>query len=118
MKQADSAKKSPQTYTGSAHQTNDFQEFVRTEILRRSINDVKHRAAELASPKKYDKVKSKVAGNFKSQEKAKLRNKRVAVLKAKDELYAQQLLSSHRFIGSNGEYFVFEEDFSNEKNSA
>jgi len=74
---------------------------------------VKHRAAEMASPKKYDKVKSKVAGNFKSVEKAKIRNKRIAVLKAKDELYAQQLLSSHRFIGSNGEYFVFEEESPN-----
>ena len=71
----------------TGHQTNDFQEFVRTEILRRSIHDVKSRAAELASPKKYDKVKSKVAGNFISQEKAKKRSKRIAVLKAKDELY-------------------------------
>jgi hypothetical protein len=112
MKRADSAKKSPEKHFG---QSDDFQEFVRTEILRRSINDVRHRAAELASPKKYEKVKSKVAGNFESQKQAKKRNNRIAVLKAKDELYTQQLLSSHRFIGANGEYYVFEEDFQNQK---
>jgi hypothetical protein len=76
---------------------------------------VRNRAAELASPKKYEKVKSKVAGNFESQKQAKKRNNRIAVLKAKDELYTQQLLSSHRFIGANGEYYVFEEDFQNQK---
>jgi hypothetical protein len=76
---------------------------------------VRYRAAELASPKKYEQVKSKVAGNFVSQKQAKKRNTRIAVLKAKDELYTQQLLSSHRFIGSNGEYYVFEEDYTNEK---
>lgn len=64
MKRADSAKKSPEKNFG---QSDDFEEYVRTEILRRSINDVRHRAAELASPKKYEKVKSKVAGNFESQ---------------------------------------------------
>jgi hypothetical protein len=63
MKRADSAKKSPEKQYG---QSDDFQKYVRTEILRRSINDVRHRAAELASPKKYEKVKSKVAGNFES----------------------------------------------------
>jgi len=63
MKRADSAKKSPEK---QYDQSDDFQKYVRTEILRRSINDVRHRAAELASPKKYEKVKSKVAGNFES----------------------------------------------------
>ena len=67
------------------------------------------------SPKKYEQVKSKVVGNMVSQKQAKKRNTRIAVLKAKDELYTQQLLSSHKFIGSKGEYFVFEEDFSAEK---
>jgi hypothetical protein len=42
------------------------QQYVKTEILRRSINDVKQRAEVMHSPKKYDNVKSKVAGNFKS----------------------------------------------------
>ena len=64
MKRADSAKKSPQKNSG---QSEDFNEYIRTEILRRSINDVRSRAAELASPKKYENVKSKVAGNFVSQ---------------------------------------------------
>ena len=45
---------------------------------------------------------------------AKKRNTRISVLKANDELYTQQLLSSHRFVGSNGEYYVFEEDFKNQ----
>ena len=105
MKRADSAKKSPEKHLSESA---DFQEYIRTEILRRSINDVRHRAAELASPKKYEKVKSKVAGNFESQKQAKKRNTKIAVLKAKDELYTQQLLSSHRFIGANGEYFAME----------
>lgn len=65
------------------------------------------------SPKKYDNVKSKVAGNFKSQSQAKKRQSRVALLKAKDELIAEQLLSGHKFIGANGE--IYDDDISGSK---
>jgi len=51
----------------------DAKEYKRTEILRRSIQEVKKRAALMHSPKKYDKVKSRIAGNFISQLEAKKR---------------------------------------------
>ena len=81
------------------------QQYVKTEILRRSINDVRNRAEAMHSPKKYENVKSKVAGNFKSQSQAKKRQSRVALLKAKDELISEQLLSGHKFIGANEELY-------------
>ena len=54
----------------------DLEEYKRTEIIRKSVNDVKLRAAAEAerrkSPRKtYANVKSKVAGNMKSQKNAK-----------------------------------------------
>jgi predicted transposase YbfD/YdcC len=54
----------------------EVEEYKRTELLRRSVTDVKMRAANDAirrqSPSKtYSGVKSKVAGNMKSQRKAK-----------------------------------------------
>jgi len=57
----------------------DIEEYKRTEIIRRSVNDVKTRAAVEAerrrSPiKTYSNVKSKVAGNMKSLKKAKKMN--------------------------------------------
>ena len=111
-----SAKKSPtkRSYQEPTDSADISHQYVKTEILRRSIIDVKTRAAEMHSPKKYDQVKSKVAGNFKSQSQAKKRNSRVALLKAKDELITEQLLSGHKFIGSNGEY---EGDYSGSKAS-
>ena len=54
----------------------EMQEYKRTELLRKSVNDVKTRARVEAerrqSPTKtYSNVKSKIAGNMKSQKKAK-----------------------------------------------
>lgn len=54
----------------------DMEEYRRTELIRKSVNDVKMRAMQdaerRASPRKqYANVKSKVAGNLKSQKKAK-----------------------------------------------
>ena len=54
----------------------DLEEYKRTEILRKSMNDVKSRAhveeGRRKSPTKtYSAVKSKIAGNLKSQKKAK-----------------------------------------------
>ena len=54
----------------------DLEEYKKTEILRKSVNDVKARAQATAerrqSPRKtYSGVKSKIAGNMKSQKKAK-----------------------------------------------
>ena len=67
-----SAKKSPTKYSYPAYPKLESdldinQQYVKTEILRRSINDVRNRAEAMHSPKKYENVKSKVAGNFKSQ---------------------------------------------------
>ena len=50
---------------------NDLDEYARTELLRKSVNDVKARAAaneaRRQSPRKtYSGVKSKIAGNMKS----------------------------------------------------
>ena len=57
----------------------DVEEYKRTELLRKSVNDVKLRAADARerreSPSKtYSGVKSKIAGNMKSQKKAKKMN--------------------------------------------
>ena len=54
----------------------DIEEYKKTEIIRKSIADVKKRAAEQdvirKSPLKvYANVKSRIAGNMKSQKKAK-----------------------------------------------
>ena len=54
----------------------DLEEYKRTELLRKSVNDVRTRAQQTAerrqSPSKtYSGVKSKIAGNMKSQKKAK-----------------------------------------------
>ena len=54
----------------------DIEEYKRTELIRRSVNDVKIRAAadkeRRESPRKtYGGVKSKIAGNMKSQKKSK-----------------------------------------------
>ena len=54
----------------------DMAEYKRTELLRKSVNDVKVRAAADAkrrqSPMKtMSGVKSKIAGNMRSQKKAK-----------------------------------------------
>ena len=57
-------------------QDNLISELKRTAILRRSIKDVKKRASEIKTPKKYDKVKSKVRGNLDSQERARKRKQR------------------------------------------
>ena len=54
----------------------DLEEYKKTEIIRKSIADVKKRAAEAEiirkSPEKvYANVKSRIAGNMKSLKKAK-----------------------------------------------
>ena len=54
----------------------DLEEYKRTELIRKSVADVKIRAAieeeRRKSPiKTYSGVKSKIAGNMKSQKKAK-----------------------------------------------
>ena len=54
----------------------DLEEYKRTELIRKSVADVKIRAAaeeeRRKSPMKtYGGVKSKIAGNMKSQKKAK-----------------------------------------------
>ena len=54
----------------------DMEEYRKTELIRKSVNDVKMRAQKdaerRASPtKQYANVKSKIAGNMKSQKKAK-----------------------------------------------
>jgi hypothetical protein len=54
----------------------DLEEYKRTEILRKSVADVKLRAAADAERRKspiktYSGVKSKIAGNMRSQKKAK-----------------------------------------------
>ena len=58
---------------------NDVEEYRKTELVRKSVNDVKLRAAvekeRRESPRKtYANVKSKIAGNMKSQKKAKKMN--------------------------------------------
>ena len=57
-------------------QDGDLDDYRKTELLRKSVNDVKVRAAiekeKRESPRKtYSNVKSKIAGNMKSQKKAK-----------------------------------------------
>ena len=54
----------------------DLEEYKKAEIIRKSVNDVKLRAAADAERRKspiktYQNVKSKIAGNMKSQKKAK-----------------------------------------------
>lgn len=63
---------------------NAVEEYKRTELIRKSINDVKDRAERQAerreSPQKaYSGIKSKIAGNMKSQKKAKKISKAVAL---------------------------------------
>ena len=60
----------------------DIEEYKKTEIIRKSIADVKKRAAEQnmirQSPEKvYAHVKSRIAGNMKSQKKAKKTAKKI-----------------------------------------
>ena len=60
----------------------DIAEYKKTEIIRKSIADVKKRAAEQnmirQSPEKvYAHVKSRIAGNMKSQKKAKKTAKKI-----------------------------------------
>ena len=67
----------------------DLEEYKRTEILRKSMNDVKNRASfedeKRKSPTKtYQSVKSKIAGNLKSQKKAKKISSMVEEQKALD----------------------------------
>ena len=57
-------------------QDNLISELKRTAILRRSIKDVKKRASEIKTPKKYENVKSKVRGNLDSQERVRKRKQR------------------------------------------
>lgn len=56
----------------------DIQEFQQTEILRKSIAEVRTRANKHEenrnSPQKYRQTKSKIAGNMSSQKKAKKRS--------------------------------------------
>ena len=61
----------------------EVEEYQKTEIIRKSVMDVKERAAEArerrTSPHKaYANVKSKVAGNLKSQKMAKKNSQRIA----------------------------------------
>lgn len=66
---------------------NDPEHFAQTELLRNSFVQVQERALqerEKASPRRYDKVKSKVIGNLNSQKKAKKNQRRVADRKAYD----------------------------------
>jgi len=61
----------------------DMEEYKKTEIIRKSIADVKKRAKEAdfirKSPDKvYAKVKSRIACNMKSQKKAKKTAKKIA----------------------------------------
>ena len=61
----------------------DIEEYKKTEIIRKSIADVKKRAAEQnvirQSPEKvYANVKSRIAGNLKSQKKAKKTAKHIS----------------------------------------
>lgn len=61
----------------------EVDEYQKTEIIRKSVMDVKERAAvereRRTSPHKtYANVKSKVAGNLKSQKMAKKNSQRIA----------------------------------------
>lgn len=61
----------------------DLEEYKKTEIIRKSVADVKKRAKEAEfirkSPEKvYAKVKSRIACNMKSQKKAKKTAKKIA----------------------------------------
>ena len=81
---------------------NDVEEYRKTELVRKSVNDVKLRAAvekeRRESPRKtYANVKSKIAGNMKSQKKAKKMNALV-----QDQASAQEQI----LMGNYGEASV------------
>ena len=74
----------------------DIEEYKRTELLRKSVTDVKIRAATDAarrqSPtKSYSNIKSKVAGNMKSQKKAKKNE----VMIAANQYIADQVIAGN-----------------------
>lgn len=76
-------------------------EYMKTEIIRKSVNDVKARAEQEAarrqSPiKTYSKVKSKIAGNMKSQQKAKKMGSMVA---DQQYIHEQVVAGNYEVIG-------------------
>ena len=87
----------------------DLEEYKRTEILRKSMNDVKTRARDEEGRRKspvktYSSVKSKIAGNLKSQKKAKKVSAMVEEQKALDrEVRAGNLdvLEGRTFVTTN-----------------
>ena len=81
----------------------DIQEFQQTEILRKSIADVRNRASKhdeaRNSPQKYRQVKSKIAGNMKSQKVAKKRG--TYIPETKEELMARIPQSTIKYESEN-----------------
>ncbi len=80
----------------------DIEDYKRTELLRKSVADVKVRADAQAqrrqSPSKtYSAVKSKIAGNMKSQKKAK---KMVGTVEQNKAFEKEVLAGNYRVIDS------------------
>ena len=81
----------------------DLKDYKDTEIIRKSVNDVKLRAAAEAtrrqSPSKtYSGVKSKIAGNMKSQKKAKKTEKQIAM----NQYIQQQVVAGNLEVLDDG----------------
>ena len=81
----------------------DMNEYQKTEIIRKSVTDVKMRAenerVRRESPRKtYANVKSKVAGNMKSQKKAKKNE----VLVAANKYIAEQVVAGNTTVLQEG----------------
>jgi hypothetical protein len=80
-----------------------IQEYKDTELLRRSVTDVKMRAATDAARRKspdksYSGVKSKVAGNMKSIKKAKKTEEKIAI----NQYIADQVVAGNHAVLTDG----------------
>lgn len=74
-----------------------IRDFKKTEIIRRQIQHVKSYAADLTSPRKYDKVKSKVRQNMNSQIRAKHTKSQMELQRSEDDSVVRELSQGRKF---------------------